>query len=466
MSDRLPISPNSRRLRAHLGAHDLYYTNPHYAKLQEYERIKETDVTIKSALDLAADIASGYFAGIGHPNPEVDAWIQENLHFLEWERGQTFLDLFRQWFRTSLWAGFALAENMFVLGSDGRAWLEDVLTYQPRSIQIRPDRRGRLTEGNPSYSGQYSGFWQNTHLGPKNIPAWKVSWIAHNSEFGNYYGKSYLEPVYRWHVIEEMVGDMMVDALDRFGSPWVVVKFQNGYTTQRMVDPATGQERAMTVQEALEHQVQEVKLGGRNVMLLGYNDPTMKPEVDVITTGNNVGTTFVDVINFCDAKKLMAFMIPFGLVSYESKQDSSNIERQSELFYRGIRMKGEQAMKRFLGQTFHRLVKINFPGVVEPPTLAMRDLVRPEDRVALMQMVSGMTNLGYLNPTEEQDWQTVRDWVSATKRRMELGDRQFIEDTVVQPLVRRGQPTSPSSTSGDGKPGRPPGTAKPQDNPR
>jgi hypothetical protein len=459
---RQPVNPLSRRLREQIGSHSVMYATPHYIKLLEYERMRNQDVAIKAALDLTANIAVGYIGAVGHPDRKVDEWMQENLHFLEWEQGTTFLELFHDWFITSLWAGFSVAENMFVLGEDGRVWLSDVMTYHPRSIRICPDKKGRLVDGQPTYMGMItSGFWQDTREGPKKIPMWKVSWLAHQQEFGNYYGRSYLESVYRWHLIADMIGDMMVDAMDRFGSPWVVIKFPNGLSNQKVVDPATGLERQMTIQEALEHQVEEVKVGGRNVMLMGYNDPQMKPDVDVITTGNNFGKTFIEVLNFCDAKKMQSFMVPFGLIDYNTTQRSANLERQAELFFRGVRVKAEQAMRSFLGQTFHRLIQINFPGVKEPPTLTLRDLVRPEDRVALMQMVTGLSKHGYLNPTDEDDWQMVRDWVAATKRRMHKADTQFIKDTVISPLQNKssGEGTQPRR-------GRPVGTSRPQDEPR
>lgn len=465
-SFRQPTSPLSRRLQTHFGSQPVLSATPHYAKLVEYERVKNQDVTIKAILELTGDIAVGYIGSVGHPNPQVDEWLQRNLHYLEWERGHTFLEMFRDWFITSLWAGFSVAEALYTPKEDGLAWLDDVMVYHPRSIRICPDRRGRLVDGQPTYTGFSSGFWQDTHEGPKKIPLWKVAWIAHHQEFGNYYGRSFLEPVYRWHLIGEMISDMMVDAMDRFGSPWVVIKFQNGVINQKIVDPATGTERNLTIQEALERQVEEVKMGGRNVMLMGFNDPQMKPEVDVITTGNNFGKSFIDVINFCDAKKMQTFMIPFGLIDYDTNQESTNIERQAELFFRGVRVKAEQAMRRFLGQTFHRLIQINFPGVTEPPTLALRDLVRPEDRVALMQMVTGLSRLGYLNPTEVEDWQMVRDWVAATKRNMEAGDLQFINDTVVSPLVNKNGGRTPEGTSANPRRGRPVGTSRPQDEPR
>lgn len=462
---RQPVSPLSRRLLTHFGANVPSSLNlpPQINRLVEYERVKNQDITVKAALDLVTDMAVGYIGTVGHPRPKVDEWLQQNLHYLEWEKGTTFLELFRHWFYTSLWAGFSVAENLYVRGEDGRIWLDDVVTYHPRSIRICPDQQGRLTDGQPTQTGIVSGIWQYTHLGPKRIPLWKVTWIAHQGEFGNYYGRSFLEPVYRWHVIEEMVSDMMVDALDRFGNPWVVMKFLNGLTNQKMLDPNTGQERQMTVQESLERQLEEFKLGGKNVMLMGYNDPQSQPQVDVITTGNNFGHTFIEVISFCDAKKLQSFMIPFGLFDYDTNQESTNIERQAELFFRSVRVKAEQAMKRFLGQTIHRMIKINFPEVTEPPTLVVRDLVRPEDRVALMQMVSGLSRYGYLNPTEEEDWQMVRDWVAATKRRMQQADKSFIEDTVISPLANKNK--SGEAKVGRGR-GRPIGTSKPQQKPR
>lgn len=440
-----------RSWRQQLGGDSYFRTSPLPSqRLREYTRMKDQDVTLKFALDFTSDLATSYLVGIRHPDPEVNDWLQGNLDFLRWEMGKDFPSIFREWFRVSLWAGFCVGENLYRLNRDGRVWLEDVVIYEPSSILIKPDKRGRLTEGGTAEDGSPCGFWQMTSRGPVHLPLWKVCWISHNAEFGNYYGRSFLDPAYRWYLIEQVVTDMMVDALDHFGHPLVALKFHEGLTQERKVDPNTGQERAMTVREVLEAQIEENRIGGRNVLLLGYTDPQMQPDVKVLSTGNNVGSTFMEVIQFCDAKKLQSFLMPFALVGYKGEQDTRSVERQVELFYRGVRSKAQRAYDHFVAQTWLRLMRINFPDRdLPPPELELREVLRPEDRVSMMQMVSGLTRLGYLNPNQEQDWQAVRNWVNMVQREFSAVDREFIEQVTQSPGA-----------------GRPSGTSKPQDEPR
>lgn len=449
-----PVSVNSRLWREQFGSglYNAVAPLPPPVRLREYERMKDQDVTIRFALDFTADLAAGYVAGLRHPDPEVDRWLQDNLAYLRWERGVDYVNLFREWFRVSLWAGFAVGEVLYRLGPDGRVWLDDLVVYHPATILIKLNRKGRIAEGDRAADGTPCGFWQQSGAGPAaHLPLWKVAWMAHNVEFGNYYGKSLLDTAHRWFLIERVVTDMMVDALDLFGNPWVAIQFHDGLTQERKTDPNTGQERQMSVRELIEAQVEENKMGGRNVLLLGYTDPQMKPEVQVLTTGNNVGGTFIDVIQFCDARKLQSFLMPFSLINYEGEQDSRSVERQVELFYRGVRARAAQAIERFIAQTFLRLVRLNFQNDRLPaPRAEIREVVRPEDRVSMMQMVSGLTRMGYFNPNDEEDWQAVRSWVAMCQRSMESGDRQFIQQLFARPPAG----------------GRPPGSSRPQDAPR
>jgi hypothetical protein len=94
-----------------------------------------------------------------------------------------------------------------------------------------------------------------------------------------------------------------------------------------------------------------------------------------------------------------------------------------------------------------------------------------------MQLINGLTNSGYINPTNDADWGMVREWVSAIRRVQDSKDIQFIDDKVLQKFKLQQQGTGAKNPIGktrnrtnEGKKqasrGRPPGTSAPQSNPR
>lgn len=456
---RPPSSPTSRILRKQQGSQPLIHFLPSYKKLEAFETMSREDSTIKFGLEAVLEIICGFFGQVTHSDKAINEYLQANLLFLEWDKQTTFIELYKNYMRSTLWAGFAVAENIFVLDKEtGLPYLEDVVTYHPNSIQIKPNRAGRMVDGDDAWDGTRSGIYQQTYQGQKQLPVWKCVWMAHGAEFGNFYGRSFLEAAYRWYLIEGMVSDLMVDALERFGTPLTAIKFADGQTQEKYIDPNTNMERTYSTREVLEMQVQEVQLNGRSIFFLPYTDEKMKPELQVLTTGNNVGTTFLDVIQFCDSRKLSAFLMPFSLLNHAGDYNNVSVERQVELFYRSLKSLGERTMRMFVAQTLHRLIKLSYPGKAskEPPRVAVKDPIRPEDRVSLMQMVTGLTNTAYLNPNNEQDWNTVRDWVGLVSRQKDKADDKFIKDI----LINKGGPGQ------NPRPGRPTGTARPQDEPR
>ena len=80
-----------------------------------------------------------------------------------------------------------------------------------------------------------------------------------------------------------------------------------------------------------------------------------------------------------------------------------------------------------------------------------------------MQMVKGLTENGYLNPTNSVDWQMVRQMVRIAERTLDDKDKKFINDMLIVP--RQKSPSSPDvarNSQGSGREGRPTGDVTPQ----
>lgn len=467
-----------------VGGSGYYYGRPPLQKLREYEFIALNDVTTNAILNTILQTLVSFLGEIEHPDQDIQNYLRYNFDVLN-EFGVSHENAMVRAFFDVLWAGYSVTETLYFMDANRQLLIKDFATYHPTTIILRPDDRGRLVEGRKTRTGQTSGIFQQglDVISEQRLPQWKVAYLAYRPLHGNYYGQSCIEPIYKWYLMGEAIADMMVTSLDRFGTPIVVVTAPVTNTEEEVIDPTTGERRTLTAQEIFEQQVNQYQLEGGNVLFLPYINPDTKPDAKTLTTGNNAGSTFINTLNFCDNQKCRALLMPFILLdASDGPSISEHATRQVELFHQMVRSLYRQFVLPWVSQTWHRLVLFAFdgrPSAKKPPYFPLRYTTRPEDRVAMMQLVNGLTSNGYFNPTDEQDWQMVRQWVAAVTRTMTDKDLEFVRQQVIYPKQknqtqdgqeRAGVPNTPRDRSKEGtvksSPGRPTGTSSPQYAPR
>ena len=106
-----------------------------------------------------------------------------------------------------------------------------------------------------------------------------------------------------------------------------------------------------------------------------------------------------------------------------------------------------------LGQAFHRLIKLNYNREAAniAPTMPLKQTYRAEDRTALLQIIVGLTNTGYFNPTNEMDWNMVRQMVDSSDRDMTKEDVEFIKAMIITPREKTPSASGSSSNSSRAK---------------
>jgi hypothetical protein len=137
-------------------------------------------------------------------------------------------------------------------------------------------------------------------------------------------------------------------------------------------------------------------------------------------------------------------------------------ERRMETYYNALDTHRRNLTSVVLRKVMMPLVEWNFSRASAkiPPTFTRVYSDRPEDRVATMQMVKGLTDTGYLNPRNPQDWDMVRQMVRLSNRKMDEEDLKFIEEVVVNPLQPK-LDADPTGAGGTGGRGRPTGNSMP-----
>lgn len=465
----IPFSVNQRPRRAVVqsGSTRRYQRRPNYSLLTEYEQAVLTNPTLKAGLDTIIETLISMMGQISHPDPDIQAFCRYSLEHMEVDYRRRFYESIH----TAFWSGSSVSEILFKADRKGNLVHDDIMCYHPSTIMLRVNKRGRLTENEPAaLEGYKSGIYQvgvEPNMTETQIPRWKSIYLVNDPRYNNVHGNSMIAPAYKYHLLKETYEDMMTTALDRYGHPLIWVKVPGGYTDDTIVDPATGEERQLTVQEAVERDM--ANLSGGNVLVFSQTNPDVSPDVRALTTGNNIGDTFLTAIQYCDNQVYRSLLIPFIVLGSDASRLSSAgaAERQMELFSTIMRSLFKRYVGPFSNQLFSSLIKRHFnrDAADIPPHFPVRQITRPEERVSMMQMIVGLTESGYFNPQNEEDWNMVRQFVDATDRDYTEEDAQYVEDMVVGPRQR-------NKTSGKeegpirGKPGRPKGSSAPQMKPR
>lgn len=411
----------------------IYTRRPALSHLRDYEGASIYDTTIRASIKILLDTLIDSLGDIAHIDPDIDKYLKHCVERQQDVYGIDYKAQLKQAIKTAIWSGFSVSESIFDI-EDGTLFLKECINYHPTTIYIRPDKNGRLNEGQPTYDGYLSGIYQLSPMDVEEpIPLWKLSLLTNESEYNNYYGRSALESAYRWHVLKEAILDMMVMSLERHGTPIVAITMPKTGSTSIEVDPETGEERTLTSQEVIQQQMESNNLGQGNVLILPQVDPAMKPEIKVLSSSNNLGRMFLDAADYCDIQITKSLLVPNGLLDSLNKLETA--ERQIEMFNRILGTLHTLFVKPYIAQTYGRLVKLSYnrPSALKAPVLPLQSTIRPEQRVALMQMIKGLGEQGWINPLSPEDWKHVRELVGARPREQDNEDIDYIISQLVTP---------------------------------
>lgn len=447
-----------------LGSQDAYssLSRKIEKRLELYDTVATYDATISSTLDLLAECLVSSLGEIEHEHEEAEDFCKEQVRYLLEEYNVDVYQEIKQIVKSTLRSGFSATETLFE--DRGFLALKGFAQYHPSTIVIRTNTRGQLTEGDPSTDpGFTSGIWQkvrNPHHELKNISGhdgevrlsmWRTILLSHDKTYNNYYGTSVIERCYRWHVIKESLLDMFLVTQDQHGNPMTVMYIPNAKSGEYEIDPETGEEKSLTVMNSVERQLNSVSSQEGNTLLFPFTDPDMKPEVKVLSNSSDVAKGYLDAIKFCDQQIVRSMLVPLSIVdSSEVTVGGGLAERDMEMFNRTINSLYTSLVVPIINKSFGFLVKENFSAPISDrmPTIPLRNIMRPEDRVSMMQFIRGLTELTYLNPSNEVDRHMVRSWVGAIEREWSSEDAEFYKKFLLQEIDKPEGGQSSSNTKG------------------
>lgn len=456
------------------------------SRLDDYEYARLYDTTTAACFKIIINTVVSSLGDIEHEDPDIEEFLKYNVLYLEQNTPMSSLkNMMKLALDVAKWSGASVSEKIFTVNKsdnyNGALLLSDLITYHPKSIIIRPNKQGRLVEGDIGLDGRPTGIYQRVYSQQEVLlQKWKIVHLVNNLSFNSFYGRSDIETIEKHILLKEYLLDLRTEALRSFGAPLVAVTVPVLNTTETEVDPTNGNVKVLTTFDATKRDLQNTYLESEGkLLLLPFSDPSMKPEAKSVTSGTNVGSSFEQALVSCDKDIARGMGVPYIMLSSDVTI-RSGAERQIEIFNQVIADIYESLVVPFINQLFCNVIQENFKGresALLPAKITFKNKIRPEDKVAMMQMITGLTSKGYYNPLSENDWDMVREMVGSENRKMDSEDIKYINDILITPLEKdNGKPggssnperdrTKEGNVKGQGNTGRPVGVSKPLQTPR
>lgn len=454
-------------------------------RLEDYEYARLYDPTVAACFKIIINTVISSLGDIEHADPDIEEFLRYNVLYLEHNTPMSSLkNMMKLALDVAKWSGCSISEKIFVVNKSdgdykGALLLSDLVTYHPKSIVIRTNKQGRLVEGEINIDGRPTGVWQRSYTNHEVLlQQWKIVHLVNNYSFNSFYGRSDIETIEKHVLLKDYLLDLRTEALRTFGSPLVAITVPVHQTTDVIVDPTDGSIKTLSTFDTTKANLQDDYMDSEGkLLLLPFSDQNMKPEAKAVTSGSNAGSSFEDAIISCDKDIARGLSVPYIMISSDVTI-RSGAERQIEIFNQVVADIYESLVVPFINQLFSNVIYENFrtrPSSMIPATINFKNKIRPEDKVAMMQMITGLTSKGYYNPLSINDWNMVREMVGSENREMDEQDIQYINDILITPLKPdpvegSSNPERDRSKEGDikgkTKTGRPVGISKPLQKPR
>ncbi len=390
---------------------------------QKYEQAVRRDYIISRAINFQIRTMLASIGDYTHPNPKIRDFVKKNLDQAEGN--------LQKWIFELMWSGLVYGRGVSEINwvvRDNQVFINNLVSYHPRSISLVVSLDGVLTDGkkNP-YSSLFpkTGVWQelpskilmardnrlkkDAFLSYVRIPLNKVCLVTHAGKFGNYDGESALAPI--WDSYQRKVktrDDLMITA-ERYGAPLVAITAPFAYTANTVIDEQTNQPRKETLAESISRNMEHLSTSTGLVI----EEPALgaaqeKVRIQTVTTGNNFGDSFLNVLHQLDAEILLGLGVP-PLLFLEQRVglgSGSLAATQADYYKETLVTLFKEFVEPFTEQVIGRLVYYNF-GDTNPGKFSFTpfDISATEK---LMLVIETGAALGLFDSSDPQDLQELR----------------------------------------------------------
>ena len=396
---------------------------PHHYQLASWDNARLKEPIIKNGIEKLTLYICSKIGEYHHPNTMIEDFVNANIE----NRIQLWIQEIAM---SAYWSGFGFSETLWTKrkGPNNlrQIWIDDVVNYHPTQVEFRLNDYSRLTHGEKnSYSQFHSGIWvpapsvlnkSKKHSksytgGMIRIPKSKAYHLAFGGSSNNPWGVSQLNAVLDYHLFKEAFRDMMAIALDRYGTPLLYAVVPPQMTSEVIQEP-DGSQRNKTYREAVAEVLQSVK--GNQGIVLEQMSKEYPVSIGSLTTSNNYADAFTQAIDFCDHNMQVGMGIP-NLIMRDERSglgNGSSSESQVEMFNMLISHYFKLSTNAFINQVVRQLIAYNFdPSTVKDisqPGYINEVPLRPTEIETLTKAIKEMTMLGFINPTDQEDYNHVR----------------------------------------------------------
>ncbi len=408
---------------------------PHHYQLAAWDHARTKEPIIKNGLEKLTLYICSKLGDYHHPNPMIEDFVNQNLS----TRLHTWIQTIC---KSAYWAGFGVSEVLWERRPGPKnirqVWIEDVVNYHPTQIEFRLNDYSRLTHGEKtSYSQLLSGIWvpAPNHLKNKQkkfsksytggmirLDKSKVYYIAFDGTHNNPWGESQLLSVLEYHLFKEAFRDMMAIALDRYGTP-LIYAIVPPQITPDVVEEPDGTTRNLLYRESVAEALATAK--GNQGVVLEQISKDYPVDIGTLTTGNNFADAFTQAIDFCDNNMQVGMGIP-NLIMRDERSGLGNgnsSENQVEMFNTMISHYFSIATNAFVNQVVRQLIAYNFDPLtvkdVNNPGYIAEVPLRPTEIETFTKSVNTLVSLGFINPTNQEDFNHVRSMIKLPQREID-----------------------------------------------
>lgn len=454
-----------------------FIQNPSTVSVETYKRMIDTDDTIGSGVDFLTTCLMARLGRYQHKSHEITAFVNKALEKIDggWEAA------FKEGL-SGIWNGFMVQEKVWKNTDEGFL-IDSLVTLPPSTVLLECSRNGKITDDgilqyqrnyNPHLLGQGLGFF-GSNLGVGygfrgavgkpdayarlgdfpyplrvghtyaymsiRIPKQKAIHFAYDAQgrFGNPYGRSLLRRTYKWYILKDTFLNMLTVALDRKGTPLMVVYADPNQTMldHKNFDPSkpAQQQRTIRPEEAVRAAVQNIH-NDSVIILPGKKDQMFT--VDSMSQQSNA-SDFIQALDFCNKSILRGLLIPSLIFGNGDGTGSFALGQEHSKTFDKI-LDGMLAAPKtaYLDQLIRELIAYNFPKSAWEKDgfgdFGKRDLSKDElDKE--MEMYEKGINLGVIDSNDLNDLNKMREAMGFEEREEIIQNAPLIpgEENGLQP---------------------------------
>lgn len=439
---------------------------PHYYQLAAWDEARRKEPIIKDGIDKIVLSVISKIGDYVHPDPSVNDFVNANLHSLKrWVAELT---------SSSYWSGFGVSEIIWERreGPKGidQVWIDDIISYHPSQVEFKLNLHGRLTHGEKLPTDTLrTGIWvpsppDTVAYKPRSdsdkngnrirLPRSKVIHTCLGGEGNNPYGTSQLIPVLQYHLFKEAFKDMMAVALDRYGTPLIYAVVPPQSTSEQVQEP-DGSLRSKSYREVVAESLSDLRSETAIVFEQINKDHPVK--LEALTTGNNYADAFKEAIDMCDHNMMVGLGIP-NLIVRDTRSglgSGSSAENQVQMFHTFISSIFDVVINDFINYAITQLISYNFDirnrSLSSSKGHIKKIPFRFADLLVLGDVIKNWTELGYINPSNQEDFNQVRSYLELPQRKVDsvahAGAGIIIESARPSPQSPGSiQPSTPNSS--------------------